>query len=296
MIPLSTSIGYQLRQIRLEKALTQKEVCKDICSQAELSKIEQGKVSATMDMIQKIARRLNVSVLQLFEEDAQSMIFREYDQKFTKLFRDEQFDEVIEFAKKTVDLPLYSSIHLLARYFELIALEGKKSLDYRSCISQLSFVADNEEVWYESPIMYLRIKLAIANYYYLNQQYVHSRRIYEELLKMDFETEELKHLRLKILYNHAQQLFFQGDYKEGLKVTERGIDESIIRKNSSFLGHFYYQRANFREKLEFEMETVKEDYSLSYSLFAALNLERYVEIVETGRTDYLLFKFDKAFC
>jgi hypothetical protein len=39
------------------------------------------------------------------------------------------------------------------------------------------------------------------------------------------------------------------------------------------------------------METVKEDYSLSYSLFAALNLERYVEIVETGRTDYLLFKF-----
>ena len=46
-----------------------------------------------------------------------------------------------------------------------------------------------------------------------------------------------------------------------------GIDESIIRKNSSFSGHFYYQRANFREKLDFEMETVKEDYSLSYSLF-----------------------------
>lgn len=56
MIPLSTSIGYHLRQIRLEKGLTQKEVCKDICSQAELSKVEQGKVSATMDMIQKIAR------------------------------------------------------------------------------------------------------------------------------------------------------------------------------------------------------------------------------------------------
>lgn len=292
MIPLSNSIGNQLRRIRLEQQLTQKEVCQNICSQAELSKIEQGKVSATIETIQKIANRLNVSMLQLFEEDAQAVLFQEYDQGWTQLFRNQKFDAVINSVKETLSTPININVYLLAKYFELIALEGKKRLDYRSCISELSFLADQEEVWYESPLMYIRIKLAIANYYYLNHQYVHSRKIYEALLVMDYNTEELKNLRIKILYNHAQQLFFQEDYREGMKVTEIGISESIERKNSSFLGHFFYQRANFKEKLEFdEIKKIKEDYTLSYTLFTAFNLERYVEIVEKGRNDYLLFKF-----
>ncbi|MCT4781456.1 MULTISPECIES: helix-turn-helix domain-containing protein [Exiguobacterium] len=215
MIPLSTSIGYQLKQIRLEKKLTQREVCENICSQAELSKIEQGKISATIDMIQKIAGKLNVSFLQLIQEETQSIVFREYDRELTNLFRNGNFDKVILSAKKIIKSSLDNSIYLLAKYFELVSLEGKKSIDYRTCISQLSFLADHEDVWYESPVMYLRIKLAIANYYYLNLQYAHSRKIYEELLMMDYDTEELTNLRLKILYNHAQQLFFQGDYKEG---------------------------------------------------------------------------------
>ncbi|RDB33927.1 MULTISPECIES: helix-turn-helix domain-containing protein [unclassified Exiguobacterium] len=292
MIPLSNSIGNQLRRIRLEQQLTQKEVCQNICSQAELSKIEQGKVSATIETIQKIANRLNVSMLQLFEEDAQAVLFQEYDQGWTQLFRNQKFDAVINSVKETLSTPININVYLLAKYFELIALEGKKRLDYRSCISELSFLADQEEVWYESPLMYIRIKLAIANYYYLNHQFVHSRKIYEALLVMDYNTEELKNLRIKILYNHAQQLFFQEDYREGMKVTEIGISESIERKNSSFLGHFFYQRANFKEKLEFdEIKKIKEDYTLSYTLFTAFNLERYVEIVEKGRNDYLLFKF-----
>ena len=292
MIPLSNSIGNQLRRIRLEQQLTQKEVCQNICSQAELSKIEQGKVSATIETIQKIANRLNVSMLQLFEEDAQAVLFQEYDQGWTQLFRNQKFDAVINSVKETLSTPININVYLLAKYFELIALEGKKRLDYRSCISELSFLADQEEVWYETPLMYIRIKLAIANYYYLNHQFVHSRKIYEALLVMDYNTEELKNLRIKILYNHAQQLFFQEDYREGMKVTEIGISESIERKNSSFLGHFFYQRANFKEKLEFdEIKKIKEDYTLSYTLFTAFNLERYVEIVEKGRNDYLLFKF-----
>ncbi|MGE6554818.1 helix-turn-helix domain-containing protein [Exiguobacterium artemiae] len=291
MTSLSNSIGNQLRRIRLEQQLTQKEVCQNICSQAELSKIEQGKVSATVDTIQKIANRLNVSMLQLFEEDTQAISFQKYDHEWTQLFRNQKFDAVIDSVKEIFSAPINTSIYLLAKYFELIALEGKKSLDYRSCISELSFLADQEEVWYESPLMYVRIKLAIANYYYLNHQFVHSRKIYEAILAMDYNTEEFKNLRIKILYNHAQQLFFQGDYQEGVKVTELGISESIDRKNSSFLGHFYYQRANFKEKLNFDLQTVKDDYSMSYTLFTAFNLDRYVEIVEKGRNDYLLFKF-----
>lgn len=291
MTSLSNSIGNQLRRIRLEQRFTQQEVCQNICSQAELSKIEQGKVSPTIETIQKIANRLNISILQLFEEDTQMMLFQEYDYEWTKLYRSQNFDALIGSVKEIFNTKINASIYLLAKYFELIGLEGKKSIDYRSCISELSFLTDQEEVWYESPLMYVRIKLAIANYYYLNDQFVHSRKIYETLLAMDFNTEELKSLRIKILYNHAQQLFFQGYYREGMIVTESGISESIERKNSSFLGHFYYQRANFKEKLNFDLQTVKEDYSMSYTLFTALNLDRYVEIVEKGRNEYLLFKF-----
>ncbi len=76
-----------------------------------------------------------------------------------------------------------------------------------------------------------------------------------------------------------------------MTVTELGMNESIRCMNTSFLGHFYYQRANFREKLSYPLQVIKEDYSMSYSLFLALDLDRYVDIVKKGREEYLLFKF-----
>lgn len=271
--------------------MTQKEVCQGICSQAVISKIENGKISTTIELMQQLANRLNVPLSRLFDRDAQEIAFRNEDRKLTDLFRNQLYDKVILRTKKIITKSIETDLHLLAQYFNLVALEGKKTIDYRTCISALLRITEQEDIWYESPIMYIRIKMAIANYYYLNHQFVHSRKVYTQLLQMDFNTDALKKLRIKILYNHAQQLFFQGEYTEGMKITEKGIKVSLSLLDTSFLGHFYYQRASFNEKLDVDLHQISHDYTLAYTFFMAVDLLNYVKVVKSGKEQYLLFTF-----
>ena len=61
MNTLYQSIGNQIRQKRIEKHMTQKELSQGICSQAEISKIENGRNMPTIQLLEKIAKRLKIS-------------------------------------------------------------------------------------------------------------------------------------------------------------------------------------------------------------------------------------------
>ena len=49
MNQLNVSIGNEIKRIRQERNWTQSELCQGICSQAEISKIENGRNSPTVD-------------------------------------------------------------------------------------------------------------------------------------------------------------------------------------------------------------------------------------------------------
>ena len=57
------SFGKQIKQLRIEKNLTQKELAKGVCSQAELSKIENGKIMPTIDLVQRLSQKLHISMV-----------------------------------------------------------------------------------------------------------------------------------------------------------------------------------------------------------------------------------------
>ena len=59
------SFGKQIKQLRIERKLTQKELAKDVCSQAELSKIENGKTIPTIDLVQRLSQKLHISMDQI---------------------------------------------------------------------------------------------------------------------------------------------------------------------------------------------------------------------------------------
>jgi len=60
------SFGQQIKQLRSERKMTQKELAKGVCSQAELSKIENGKTMPTIDLVQRLSQKLHISMEQLF--------------------------------------------------------------------------------------------------------------------------------------------------------------------------------------------------------------------------------------
>ncbi|WP_174802396.1 helix-turn-helix domain-containing protein [Martelella limonii] len=66
---LSTNVGVKLRHARLVKGMTLKELADAAgCSESLLSKIENGRSSPSLKMLQKIARGLDLTVGQMFAQ------------------------------------------------------------------------------------------------------------------------------------------------------------------------------------------------------------------------------------
>ena len=76
MNSLNISIGNEIKRIRQERNWTQSELCRGICSQAEISKIENGRNSPTVDLLQQIAERLHVPVSAFFINESKKIIFK----------------------------------------------------------------------------------------------------------------------------------------------------------------------------------------------------------------------------
>lgn len=291
MNSLPVSIGNEIKRIRKQKKMTQKELCEGICSQAEISKIENGRNSPTIDLLQQIAKRLRIPMSMLFRDQYKSEQFRECDRLLNGLFRSQQFDELMNQIEQIRSRSTVKEILLLLKYFEIVCNERTKKVDFRTSISHLVRLTDTAEVWFESPQMYLRIKMAIANFYFENKQFVHSENVYEEILNLNFDTIELKKTRIKIMYNHAQQLSFQKNYEKGLNVVATGIKESLALDDASFLGHFYFQRGYFTKKTNGDIKDVKRDFTLSYSLFKAFEMPSYEQLVIDSHEEFLLYRF-----
>ena len=244
----------------------------------------------TIDIVQRLSQKLHTSTAHLFIDANETSLFHQFDRQLSDFSRRHRYDDMLDFIKQTPnDLP--SSVQLLIRYFEWVAREGKKDIDYRTCISQLLYLSDQEQMEIEYPSIFLRIKMSVANYYYLNHQYQYARKIYEELLEYDYMTYDLIKLKSKIMYNYAQQLYFQSDFEMGMKITEKGIQSSLERKDTSLLGHFFYQRGCFYEELGYSRKDIQEAFTHAYTIFHALDNNNHAEIVLNGKGDFLYFEF-----
>lgn len=283
------SFGKQIKQLRIERKLTQKELAKGVCSQAELSKIENGKTIPTIDLVQRLSQKLHISMDQIFIDSNEVKLFQRYDLQLSDFSRQRRYDDLLDFVKSLPD-NLPPSVQLLIHYFEWVAREGKKDIDYRTCISQLLRLSDEQQMETEYPVLYLRIRMSVANYYYLNGQYPYARKIYQELLTYDYSTDTLKKLQCKILYNHAQQLYFQNDFTKGLEITEKGIALSVERKDTAMLGHFFYQRGCFYEELSYSDRDIRDAFTYAYVLFTAFGNENHAVLVLQGKKQFLYFQ------
>ncbi|MGX7244724.1 helix-turn-helix domain-containing protein [Enterococcus quebecensis] len=63
------TIGENIRYWRKKRRLTQKQLCNLICSQSQLSKIERDCEKPSIDIISDIAKKLNISILNLVQNN-----------------------------------------------------------------------------------------------------------------------------------------------------------------------------------------------------------------------------------
>jgi len=288
---MSPQIGLALRRLRKKHNLTQKDLANGICSQAEISKIESGTHSPTVELPFALSKKLQVPFSSFFDHANYREAFYQLDEQLLKKFRNNEFDKIYYETKSKLEQPnIDEEVILLLNYYNSISAHKLNMTDYRTCIVVLRQLSEKYSSIFYSPSMIIRIKSAIANLYSENKNFTHSRKVYEELIDLDFENEELVLDRIRILYNFSKTLLQLKEPNYALKVIEEGIEQSLKYKDMSMLGQLYYQQGACLERFNAHEhhQRIKLSYQRALVFFDLLKMKEYQYFILENKSEYLV--------
>ncbi|MGX8176338.1 helix-turn-helix domain-containing protein [Exiguobacterium artemiae] len=284
----SPQIGLALRRLRKKHNLTQKDLANGICSQAEISKIESGTHSPTVDLLFALSRRLQVPMTVFLDRTEQYDSLRTIDDALLMKFRNLKYKEIYNETRHLLTtLRLTEEASLLYKYYFHLSSYRLKKIDFRTCIVELQKLSDYYSTIYYSPRMLIRLKSAIATIYYENKSFKRGISVYQELLKLNFDNDELMIDRIRILYNFSKILLDMDKISEALIYIEEGIHDSLRFKDMSLLGQLLFQKASSLELQKGELKEIKDTYTKAYLLFDLLGMKEYKDIITSSKMHYI---------
>ena len=274
-------IGEKLKFFRQLNGLSQKEMSTGICSQAEISKIENGKAIPTVELLQQIAYKLDVPISEIVKDDSDKNMenVRVLDLAWNVLLRENKFEECLQEMKRITSLEASDEVLRMMSYYKIVIAYRQKQVDYRTTSVLFTRLIDQENLIVQDPILFFRIKMALSILYAERGQYQQAEKIYDEVLRITTEISGLKEERLKVLYNYAKLLYKMDQSEKGFLIVEQGMQLSKQLKQTSYLAHLYYQRGEFHERIGTHVERINHDYTMAYQLFTAFQMKQYAQIV-----------------
>jgi len=284
----SPQIGLALRRLRKKHNLTQKDLANGICSQAEISKIESGTHSPTVDLLYALSRRLQVPINTFLDHTNYRESLKILDENLLIRFRNSEFQSIYQETQKIINSsPLDRELNLLVRYFYYLSSYRLKKIDYRTCIIGLQQLSEHYSTLHYSPSMILRIKSAIAILHFENKSYKHSRTVYEELMELDFDSDELIVERIRIHYNYSKILMKLNAVEKALFIVEEAIKISLFEKDMSLLGQLYSQKGECQELLDFSFDEISNSYTKAFLLFDLMDIREYRQIILETKFEFI---------
>ena len=137
----SPQIGLALRRLRKKHNLTQKDLANGICSQAEISKIESGTHSPTVDLLFALSRRLQVPITVFLDHTEQQNSIRIIDDALLTKFQKSRICK--QFINETKDIysntsQITKNYNLLYKYYFHLCAYRLKKIDFRTCIVEIT--------------------------------------------------------------------------------------------------------------------------------------------------------------
>lgn len=284
----SPQIGLALRRLRKKHNLTQKDLANGICSQAEISKIESGTHSPTIDLLFALSRRLQVPITVFLDRTEQYDSLRTIDDSLLMKFRNQKYEEIYNETRYFLKTSQFTEeASLLYKYYFHLSSYRLNKIDFRTCIVELQKLSDLYSTAYYSPKMLIRLKSAIATMYYENKNFKRGISVYKELLNLNFDNDELMIDRIRILYNFSKILLDMEQISEALIYIEEGIHDSLRFKDMSLLGQLLFQKASSLELQQGDLQEIKETYTKAYLLFDLLGMNEYKDIITSSKMHYI---------
>ena len=239
-------IGKRIYELRVHLNMTQKELCEGICTQAYISKIENGSLAIAADILFQIAERLGVDINYFYDS--------------TNIDRMDYLSEVEHQARDLVNKRKFRAL------YELILREEKTPLMYNKKFKQfilwkkalceryvnndtvkalelmnqaLAISSTTKKTYSEREI---EILLTIAHLYIDLEQFHKAIKKYEHIMIITNKIPYIKNNNLKIslYYNLSRVHLFLDNLDEAIKYAKLGINICIRTQSLFGLGYLYF--------------------------------------------------------
>jgi len=270
-------LGEKVVGMRNLRKMTQKELCKGICSQGTISMIEKGKMLPGIDILIAISIRLNVPItyfIDIIYLENTNLEIELYNQ-VEKLLLEREFDKVYEIASNELNSKANNNSYIY--YFKwLYYLSGyyTKKVRLDEAIKQISKL-HQEAPNYELNKNYLltRIRNSLAVLYATQNEFKKALFYYNKIdldLIDDQPIFDFNSFKLKVFLNKMKMTYDMHMYQETIEQAQIGIEESVKTGKITYIGDFYYYIGQAYEKLGYSNEEISHQYKRAEMFFEIL--------------------------
>ncbi len=275
-------IGEKIYELRKYFNMTQKELCHGICTQAYISKIENGSLSIAADILFKIAERLGVDVNYFYDTTfPERMDYSlEVEIQAKELVMQNDYESLEELIKKEEQTPLYDN----RRFRQFILWHKalcKRYLD-QDLDASLSLINEalqlfntNQKVKSEREIEILMHK---ANLFVDYKRFNKAIDLYEDLL---FSIRTLpiirnQNIQIMVYYNLARCYLMISNFEKTIENAKRGLISCRNNRSLYGMGHLYFIAGRSYEEIE-KPVTALEYFQKAKQVFELTQEDQYYE-------------------
>ncbi len=253
MIELTHLLGKRIKELRERIGMSQRDACKGICTQAYISKIENGVIYPSAYLLMELSNRFNTDIsylldisntpsheyiIEVFTQIREAIYQRDYSlvRELLNSVKDNDIFQVPEHKQFLLwheGICLYYEDHNFPDAIDYL----NKSLSITS--SEKKFLSERE----------IEILLSKANIYTDKGEYSVALSIYEEAFIQQRSIPNItnKYLPVRFFYNYARALRLNKDYEQSLEMVDKGIQYAKKNNLLYLQGDLFYQKgANYK--------------------------------------------------
>lgn len=282
-----SAIGKKIKELRKLLGMSQGELAEGICTQAQISKIENGDVYPYASTLYLISQRLGVDVNYFFDIGMTPRF--EYVQEVTEQLKQARRNSDYRTIKQIIDAektnPLFTQNNrnqqILLWYqgiYEHAANRNKKKaielIQKAICLTKKT-----TKVWSEREI---EMQLSIGAIFFEEHEYENTMKICldarENLSLLPYINDQT--LFSRISYNMARSLTRLGRYEESIKYCREAIRGCIQKDNLYLIGEFHYHIGYNYELLK-RIKEAKSYMEKALIIFELQEDEKYIDFISS---------------
>ncbi|MEW4372457.1 helix-turn-helix domain-containing protein [Paenibacillus kandeliae] len=241
------TLGSTLKKFRLEMGMSQQQLAQDICTQAQISKIEKGDILPLSSTLSELTSRLGIT-LDYFFSFVRSPEFDYVSDFFyflRKHARNKEYDEALWMVQKEKDNPLFDSKdkkQFLLWHEGMCHFQIYKNADYAmQCLcASLDLTPQINRIYSERQTEILNSIGIIHDQ--LHEYSQAAETFHTALQSLDkLPLVQDRNIQLRLYYNLSKALINLEQYQNSLLYCQKGIKLCIQEERLYLFGELHYQ-------------------------------------------------------